>query len=189
MSSFSSDSNKSIQTQIAEVQEEYYNEHSKNRFFKSSQKKECANIISQKLNIVDLFQNTLYILPDTYRIYFDYRIFKTFIFENNFDFFLDYIANITHPWIENIPHYEVHLNMQSLSISGFERFRSLFSKLFDRLPQSGKLKNIYVYFTPSFVEHINIILRPFISEYIHKVVFYSKGESLEKLQAVIPSYH
>ena len=180
---------KSIQEKITEVQADYYSSNNKSVFFKNKQKMDCANVVSQHLDQNELFRNTLFILPNTSFVYFDYTIFKTYMSENTFDLFLDYIdAEIT-PWVCSFSFYEVHLNMQSLTISGFERYRHFFDKLFSRLPDATKtLKNIYIYYTPSIVDHIQMVLRPFISEFINKTVFYSKSESPEKLRTFMLNY-
>jgi len=187
--STSNDKSKSIQEKITEVQDEYYSTNTKNMIFKNKQKMDCANQVSQNIDIKELFRHTLYILPNTPFVYFDYTIFKTYMSETNFELFLDYIDAEISPWVCSFSFYEVHLNMQSLTISGFERFRFFFDKLFSRLPDATKtLKNIYIYYTPSIVDHVQMVLRPFISEFINKTVFYSKAESPEKLRTFMLNF-
>jgi hypothetical protein len=173
--------NKSIQENIQELQEVYYQTHTKNRLFKSKQKQECASIIAQQIDIHTLFQHTLYIKPSKSAILFEYSIFKTFICLENFHFFLEYIDNVTTPWINQCEIYDLHLNMQGLTISGFERFRSVFDALFQHLPPvSHKMHHIYIYYTPSVVDTIMRVMHPFIGHFANKIVFYSKSESEEK---------
>ena len=171
-----------IQENIRDLQEEFYQTHSKNRFFKSKQKQECASMIAQQMDIQTLFQHTLCIIPDQSTIYFDYTIFKTFVCPENFHVFLQYIDNVTTPWINQCESYELHLNVQGLTISGFERFSGLMESLFQHLPPvSYKMKVIYIYYTPAIVDTILRVMRPFIADYQDKIVFYSKKESEEKL--------
>jgi len=171
-----------IQDNIRDLQEAYYQTHSKNRFFKSKQKQECASIIAQQMDINTLFHHTLYIIQDQSAIYFDYTIFKSFVCPENFNVFLQYIDNVTTPWINVCESYELHLNMQGLTISGFERFSGLIDSLFQHLPPvSHKMKVIYIYYTPAVVDTIMRVMRPFIAHYQDKIVFYSKKESEEKL--------
>lgn len=173
---------KKIQENITQLQEEYYQTHSKNRFFKSKQKQDCASMVAQNIDINTLFHHTLYIVPGTSAIYFDYNMFKMFICPENFNLFLQYIDNVTTPWINKCESYELHLNMQGLTISGFERFRGLIDSLFQHLPPvSHKMNHIYIYYTPSVVDTIVRVIHPFIAHYLDKIVFYSKTESEEKL--------
>jgi len=172
---------KKIQENIRDLQEEYYQTHTKNRFFKSKQKQECASMIAQQMDIKTLFEHTLFIIPSKSVIVFEYPIFKTFMHPDNFDLFLQYIDAVTTPWINQCDHYELHLNMQGLTISGFERFRGVFDSLFQHLPPvSHKMKNIYIYYTPSIVDTVMRVMHPFIAHYVDKIVFYSKSESEEK---------
>jgi len=173
---------KKIQENIRDLQEEYYQTHSKNRFFKSKQKQECASMITQQMDIQTLFRHTLYIIPDQSSIYFDYTMFKTFVCPENFNLFLQYIDTVTTPWINACESYELHLNVQGLTISGFERFSGLMESLFQHLPPvSHKMKVIYIYYTPAVVDTILRVMRPFIAHYQDKIMFYSKKESEEKL--------
>ena len=170
-----------IHESIHQLQEEYYQTHNKNRFFKAKQKQECASMIVQHMNIQTLFEHTLYINPAKSVIFFEYPIFKTFVHPENFHLFLQYIDNVTTPWINKCDHYELHLNMQGLTISGFERFRGVFDSLFQHLPPvSHKMKYIYIYYTPSIVDTIMRVMHPFIAHYSTKIVFYSKTESEQK---------
>jgi len=179
---------KQIHENIRNLQEEYYQTHSKNRFFKAKQKQDCASMITQHIQIQTLFEHTLYINPSKSVIFFEYPVFKTFIHPENFDLFLEYIDNVTTPWINKCETYELHLNMKGLTISGFERFRGVFDSLFQHLPPvSHKMKNIYIYYTPSVVDTIMRVMRPFVAHYLDKIVFYSKSESEEKWQDYVMS--
>jgi len=181
--------NQNIQENIHHLQNQYYQTHSKNRIFKSKQKQECATMITQNINIETLFRHTLYIIHSKSAVYFDYTIFKTFIYPENFNVFLQYIDRSTTPWINECETYELHLNMQGLTISGFERFRGLIDRLFQQLPpMSYKMKNIYIYYTPSVVDTIMRVMHPFISHYIDRIVLYSKAESEQKLIEFRNSY-
>jgi hypothetical protein len=170
-----------LQENILNLQAEYYQNHNKNRFFKTKQKQECASMITQHIDIQTLFEHTLYIIPSKSTIYFDYSIFKTFICPENFHLFLDYIEAVTTPWITQCEFYELHLNMKGLTISGFERFRGMIDKLFQQLPPvSHKMKYIFIYYTPSVVDTILRVINPFIAHYLDKIVLFSKSESDEK---------
>jgi len=172
---------KQIHENIHQLQAEYYQTHSKNRFFKSKQKQDCASMIAQHMNIQTLFENTLYINTSKSVIFFEYTVFKTFVHPENFNLFLQYIDNVTTPWINQCETYELHLNMQGLTISGFERFRGMIDALFKQLPPvSHKMKHIYIYYTPSVVDIIMRVIHPFVAHYLDKIVFYSKTESEQK---------
>jgi hypothetical protein len=89
--------NSSFQDKIAELQSGYYENHTKNRFFKSTQKLECASKITCAFDIHVLFRNTMYVLPNTNHIYFDYPIFKTFANPDIFEPFVHYIYHLITP--------------------------------------------------------------------------------------------
>jgi hypothetical protein len=174
-------SNENIIENIAKLQEEYYSKNNKKFFFKQNQKKECANKIIDNIDIQILFNKTIFIIPEKKIIYFDYTIFKTFITTDIFDSFLEYEYNLTNEWIKTIDSYQMHINIQSLSISAIERYRTIIDKILQRyppnFPNSLKMDKIFVYYTPNMMEQMLNFISPFISHLREKMIFYSKVDS------------
>lgn len=167
---------------ISKLQQEYYSTHNKNILFKKNQKYDCANSISQQIDITTLFQKTIYILKEGH-VFFDYTILKTYMHPEIYDTFLEYINKISSEYIDNIEHYTLHLNMNSLTISAFERYWPLINKIFNKFPVTGnKMLITYVYYTPNIADQILKILTPFLTNIKNKIVFYSKTESPEKIK-------
>ena len=174
-------SNENVLENIAKLQEEYYSNNQKNTFFKQNQKKECANKILSNIDIHLLFSKTVFIIPQKRIIYFDYTVFKTYMTTDIFDSFLEYEYNLTNEWVKTIESYQLHINIQSLSISAFERYRSFIDKVLQRYPpicpNTIKMNKLCVYYTPSMIEQMNNVFYPFISHLRDKIVFYSKTDS------------
>jgi hypothetical protein len=169
---------------IIKLQEEYYTNNTKNFFFKKDQKYDCANVISQTIDITLLFKKTLYILREG-EVYFDYVFFKTYIHPEIFDTFLDYVNTISFEYIDTVEKYNLHLNLNTLSISAFERYWGLIKQILQKYPVNGnKMQKTYIYYTPSVVDQIIRILNPFIVHIKDKIVFYSKAESPEKIKKI-----
>lgn len=181
-----SSSSEKIMEDIAKLQEEYYQKNQKNVFFKKSQKYDCANMIASTMDKIALFSKTLIILPEKRIIYYDYTVFKTYMTPEIFDEFLQYEYNLTHDWVESVESYELHLNIQGLSISAFERYRGFIEKVLNRYPPisptSVKMSMLHVYYTPSVIEQILQFLSPFIQHLREKLIFYSKMESPVKMK-------
>lgn len=175
----------SLKEDIAKLQEEYYQTNQKNVFFKKSQKNDCANMIATTIDKHTLFSKTLIIYPDKHIIYYDYTVFKTYMTPEIFDEFLQYEYDLTHDWVDTVESYELHLNIQGLSISAFERYRGLIEKVLNRYPpiypNSIKMNKLHVYYTPSVIEQILNFLSPFIQHLRDKLVFYSKTDSPVKI--------
>jgi len=180
-----SSSQENILEDIAKLQQEYYLNNQKNVFFKKSQKNECASIIAAKIDANTLFSKTLFIMPEKKTIYFDYTVFKTYMTPELFDNFLEYEHNLTHEWVDTLDFYELHINIQTLSISAFERYRGFIDKVLQRYPPISptaiKMSKMYVYYTPNIIEQILNFLAPFIQHLRDKIVFYSKADSADYL--------
>ena len=170
---------------IAKLQKDYYSKNQKNMFFKKSQKNDCANMISSQMDIQLLFQNTLFVLPHKKIIFFDYTVFKTYMFPELFESFLDYAFQLTHGWIQDIDQYELYVNINTFSVSALERYRKLIELVFQRYPPSSvetmKMSKMRVFYTPHMIEQIMQIMSPFISHMRDRMVFYSKSESADIL--------
>lgn len=176
-----------IMDNITKLQEEYYTKNNKHIFFKKNQKYDCANVISQQIDIPLLFQNTLYVLKQG-DIYFDYMLLKTYIHPDLFGNFLEYVNKISTEYIENISKYSLHLNINSLTISAFERYWPLVKQILYNYPVTGtKMQKTYIYYTPSIADQMLKVLSPYITNIRNKIVFYSKNESPEKINELFLS--
>jgi hypothetical protein len=179
----------SVINHIVQLQEKYYNKNNKNIFYKKDQKLDCANMISQQLDINFLFEKTLFILHHG-EIYFDYTIFKTYIHPEIFNDFLEYVNNISLQYIDKLPTYTLHLNFQSISISAFERYWPLVRQIMNKFPVNGnKMEKTHIYYTPAIVDQIMKVMNPFIVNFRDKIIFYSKTESPEKISELFSSIH
>ena len=207
----------SVINNIVQLQEKYYNKNNKNFFYKKDQKLDCANMISQQMDINILFEKTLFILhlssfktPTPWaemseerrtdcaslmrngvkhgEIYFDYTIFKTYIHPEIFNDFLEYVNNISLQYIDKLSAYTLHLNFQSISISAFERYWPLVRQIMNKFPVTGnKMEKTHIYYTPAIVDQIMKVMNPFIANFRDKIIFYSKTESPEKLSELFSS--
>ena len=165
-----------LKENIAKLQEEYYQKNQKNIFFKKSQKTDCANSIASNLDKYTLFSKTLFIIPNKNIIFFDYTVFKTYMSPELYDDFLIYELNQTHDWVQSIDSYELHINIQSLSISAYERYRGFIERILNRYPPicptNVKMSKLHVYFTPNIIQQILQLLSPFIHHLKEKLIFY-----------------
>jgi len=175
--------NSSFQTKIAELQSNYYENNNKNRFFKSNQKLECANMVTKSFDMNVLFRNTIYVLPNTNRIYFDYPIFKTFANPDMFEPFVTYIYNLIHNVIDKYSVYEMHVNWNTYSVSAHERYKNLYTMFLRRYEESGtnfhdNISSLHVYYTPTVIQIISKLMTPLIHPLIlNKIVLHSKSDS------------
>jgi hypothetical protein len=176
---------------IAKLQEEYYNKNKKNTFFKKNQKNECANLVLSNIDKPTLFSRTFFIIPEKNSIYFDYMMFKSYMTVDIYEDFLDYSYELMNNWVNNIEYYEMHFNIQSVSISAFERYRDIIDRIFKRYPPVSdnyvKMNKLYVYYTPSIIENILHVLTPFVQHIRGKLVLYSKTESHSYLEELFKS--
>jgi len=189
----SSNQNADMISNINRLQQEYYEKNNKNIFFKKNQKYDCANIITQNINVQQLFEKTLFVLNHNStesEIYFDYTVFKTYIHPGIFDEFLDYINYISFNYIEKMEKYILHLNFQHITISAFERYCPLVKRIMQTFPVDAiKMQKTYIYYTPSVIDQMMKVMHPFISHFRDKIVFYTKMESPEKINGLILSYN
>ena len=70
--------NENIIENIKRIQDGYYSVSKKTMFNKKELKNNCAELITQNISLNELLSKTIYIIPDTNKVFVDYTIFKTF---------------------------------------------------------------------------------------------------------------
>ena len=157
----------SFQIKLEELQKQYYTCNTKNIIFKSAQKIECANTINTTINKNKLFQNTIYVINNTNKLYFDYPIFKTYASPSIFVELTEYIYLLIKNIIQKFNTYELHINWNTYSISAHERYKDLYTIFLNKYEVDGfnfhdNLNKLYVYFTPNIIQAISGLMRPLI---------------------------
>jgi hypothetical protein len=161
----------------------YYTENKKNVLFKKDQKMDMASKISTEFNLETLIQKTIYILPGTNEIYFDYNVFKMFAHPTNYASFVNYTQVLIVHCIQNYGTFMCHVNVNSFTASAAERYKGIL-ELFNAITErddtnyAPKMTKLHVYNTPSSLEHIYKLISGLIDPEVRsKIVFHSKAES------------
>ena len=171
-----------IENKIADIQTKYYNQNTKSIFFKKNQKMECAARISTSIHLDDLFQKTVYILPNTNKIYFDYLIFKTFGHPTNYDKLVDYILELFTWCIDQNGMFEIHVNLQSFTATAAQRYRDIIQVFCNKCLGSETrfvpyIENLHIYNSPKMIDMFSNIFAGFIDDNIRsKIVIHNQGE-------------
>ena len=176
---------------LDKIKTDFYSSESKHTFFKNAQKQKIAEKVATTVNLMDLLQNTVYIIPNTNKIYIDYPVFKLFATNDNSDEIINYIISILSHCIYIYGQYEMHINLKGFSISAAQRYKNgiqLFcNKCYNITSQSdvkfaNQLIKMYIYNTPSIIENITSMFSAFIDPTIpQKLCFISKDESQQKM--------
>lgn len=172
--------------EIEKTKQEYYSNHSKNSIFKKNQKIDCALEITHHFDLQVLLNNTCYILPNTNIIYFDYTIFKQYACPENYNYIVDSMTAIANHVLTTYPDYEFHINLNTFSISAFERYRSIidyFLQNFQHIFSRNSL--LCIYNPPQIIHQIQRALKPFVPNINGNIVYYSKEESPQKIQQLL----
>jgi hypothetical protein len=172
-----------ILTKIDELKKQYYNENEKNAFFKKKQKLECANAISQNFDLQQLMNSTVFVIPNTKHIYFNYPLFKTYA---NFDIYamlIEHTLRILNGCIDNYGEFEMHVNLNTFSISAAERYYNAIRMFCEECLKNQKeyykkITYMHIYHAPSLFDNISKLLDRFINPVIKsKIKRYTKEDS------------
>ena len=176
---------------LDKIKTDFYSSESKNTFFKNAQKLKCAEKLATTVNLIDLLQNTVYIIPNTHNIYIDYPVFKLFATNANSEEIINYIISMLSNCIYKYGQYEMHINLKGFSISAAQRYKNSIQLFCDKcynitshsdMKFSKLLVKMYIYNTPSIISNITSMFSAFIDPAIpQKLRFYSKDESQQLL--------
>lgn len=173
---------------LNKVQTDFYtNNGGKNILFKNNQKQKCTESITNQFNLYDLLKSTVYIIPNTNKIYLNYLLFKTFANNSNNNEIIDYIIELLCQCINTYGQYEMHINLHSFSISAAERYKSSIQLFCEKCYSlnntcnvnfAGMLIHMYIYNTPSVISTITQLFKPFIDPLLNqKLIFITKDQS------------
>jgi hypothetical protein len=163
---------------------DYYNNSSKNFFFKKSQKIDCANKISTTFDIDQLIQKTCFIIPNKSCVYFDYSFFKLYANESNYEKIIDRILDLFDDCILTNNELKFYVNLEGFTVSAAERYKKIILLFFNRCADdkrniySEKLSYWKILNTPLMIDMIKTIIKPLIPSYIlSKVIIVSKKDT------------
>tara|TARA_B100000886_G_scaffold332246_1_gene284737 strand:- start:349 stop:921 length:573 start_codon:yes stop_codon:yes gene_type:complete len=182
-----------LQDKIKNLQDTYYQNNKKNTFFKNKQKYDCAETITQQVNIDTLLQNTLFFIHNSNHLFFHYPTFKTFANPNNFENIVHYFINICFEKLKSYDKILLHVNWKGYTISSHQRYVDLYT-LFINI---GRIRNfelenildrLLVYNPPAMMEQITNLFRPIIAPaIINKIELVDKKNSDDEIQNLFDS--
>lgn len=181
------DSTNGLLHQLEAAKNDFFSKQKKNIFFKSKQKSEYADNVCANFDLNDLLCHTMYVIPNTNKVYLNYVLFKQYANENNRERIVSFFVDLLRKTILEHTMIEFHLNMNTLSISATERYRKIVEMfaqccLRDVTSFSKSISIIYIYYTPHMIETILKFIQPFMDPtLVKKIVKYSKSESENKL--------
>ena len=183
-------SSQNLVEQLEQYKNEYYNENSKNVLFKSKQKMDCAAKIAAQVSLEDLLSKTMYIIPNTNKVFIDYTVFKIYAHPGIYDKIINYIQGLFNICIVNYDGFEAHVDLKSFTVSAAHRYKDIIDVFYQTAFQNGtvyykKLDVMYIYNTPTTITDIaKIFLHP---DVLPKVKTFSKDESPNKIKELFES--
>ena len=173
-----------LSKKIADLKNTFYSENKKPLFFKSASKTQFATLISSEIGLSSLLSNSIFIIPQTNKIFFDYPLFKTYATQENYTVIVEYISEKIAACISIFGNYEVHANLDSFSVSACQRYKDVIQLFCNRFMNnvdeySKVLVVMYIYNTPNMFHQISTMLRPFINHTVmEKIILQDKTESM-----------
>ncbi len=165
----------------------YYSSNTKNVLFKNTQKIDLANRVCEQFGLNELFVRTVFIIPNTNKVYINYPLLKLFANPSNYEQFAFYTHSLFNNCIQQYGCFECHVNMESLTVSAVERHRKLI-EIFARDPVERGIEYIkymtamYIYNTPGMIESITKIISYLLEpELVEKIIAYNKADTTLKL--------
>lgn len=154
----------------------YYTDNKKNVIFnKNSQKYDLAEKMCAEYGFEPLIAKTIYAVPETNRVFFDYPIFKLFAHPTIYPNIVDYAFAIFTQLIQTYGSFEFHVNMDTFTVTAAERYKKII-ELFCRNPAEGDIEftkfltKIYIYNTPGMIDNMIQMISHLIDPQILSIV-------------------
>jgi hypothetical protein len=173
-----------ILKKIESARNEYYTENQKNTFFKKQQKFNCAETITNNIDI-DAIMPFMFKV-DQNNILFNYNIFKTVASPAVYMKMATYLLQLTEEIINTHSTYNLHVDMAGLTMSAIERYKGFVSLVSGEGLKNGKgllkhLEFVHIFNPPTFVEYLCSIVIPIVDPAIKdRFVIYMKNGNVIK---------
>jgi len=152
-------------------------------FFKNKQKIECASNICNSIGIEQIIDKTIYCLPNSNKVFFDYTIFKMYATPENYNKIVAHALLMCRHSISENGNFEIHINFNSFTVSACERYKDIIQIFCNECLRSNtrysiNLSKLIVYNSPNMIDSISRIILPFIDPMVrNKIMLYNKSES------------
>lgn len=179
---------------IEKIKHDYYATHGgKNILFKNQQKKEINEEICRTLDIQRLLKESVFLMPTSPDIMIHYKYIKDFLSDSAIEPLFYHLISIYDECIAKYGEYNLHVNLNTITISALDRYKELLKKLCDKFAEKSEMtgffysqfnKNIYFYNIPSFMNQLIVLLKPYFivcKMNMDKIKMYSKQESVNEL--------
>jgi len=184
-------STKSLLEAIENYKVNYYEVQGKNSFFfKKTQKLDCAKEISQKFDLESMINTTIYRIPETNKIIFNYPVFKLYANPENYDAIVQGVLKVYDSVLNTFDKFEAHVILEGFTISAAERYKDVIKLFCQKCMNSNtnyaiSTHAMHIYYTPSMIESISTLFRPFIDPTIsERMVLHSKNDSGELIKTL-----
>jgi hypothetical protein len=169
----------------------YYEVQGKNSFFfKKTQKLDCAKEISQKFDLASMINTTIYRIPETNKIIFNYPVFKLYANPENYEAIVQGVLNVYDSVLNTFENFEAHVILEGFTISAAERYKDVIKLFCQKCMNSNTnyavaTTAMHIYYTPSMIESISALFRPFIDPTINqRMIIHTKAESGELIKTL-----
>ena len=110
---------------IENFQSQYYEKNTKNNFFKKNQKIELAKEVSERFSLDEMINVTCYNITNTNKVIIDYNVLKLYANPDNYEKIINHIVGVFTTTIKNYGKFEVHMNINSFTITAAERYKKM----------------------------------------------------------------
>lgn len=162
--------------QLTKFREEYYTKNKKNIFFKSAQKNDCAEKVTQEFALEHLLQTSIYM--NNHVLFLNYPIIKTYIYPGVYTSILKHIDKLFNVLIHTYEKINIHIDLKSFTVTAAQRHSELIKEICNRYLHNEtyvkRIEQIYIQNSPSIIEVIRSMFSPFISSTVqNKISFIS----------------
>jgi hypothetical protein len=187
---FTGNARDNLLERITKLRNEYSTENKKGLFSSKQCKFDCANSVLKTIDIDTLLNSTLLLLPNSYHLFFDYTVFKTYAVPELYDAIMKYTIHKISDCIQKYGKYEMHINLNTFSVSAFQRYKPIIELYSyecntNHIDFREKINTMHIYNIPSTIETISQLIGPLLPKNMRdKLINYDKTSSEKPLQTI-----
>ena len=160
--------------------------------FYSRNKSPCAGEVPKTVSLEELISKTLHTIFSSNKIYVNYLVFKTYANPLNYHHIINALIKLIISTIDTYGSFEIHINLQSFTISDARRYEKIYQLYYDTCCACGlqykfeTIDNIYIYYTPYIIDMISSLIVKFTDKDMKKkIILVGKSQSHQDLKTLL----
>jgi len=146
--------------------------------------------VCKNYNIMELLNDTVYIVKNKNILFIDYQVFKMYMVKDIYNLIIQHFIEKLTTLLKSYSTFEVHVNLKGLTVSSLQKYSGIFTLFYDTCNRENIVFSQFItkcclYNISNSIDTISKIIKQFVDDSVKKtVVFYNERETENILNSI-----